>query len=132
MALCSAITTPLTILSITAFLRDDLFKQDALEVKSKDLMSYNDVNFLKAYCWSQLHHVTVDGTVINLQHYSYFPYVLVLVAMLMYGVKILWRSRSVFQLSPNGNILYIYSYLLESNRGLFVLVLFLANYQSYM
>jgi len=96
-----AISAPLTILSSSVFLRTDLYLPHALEVRPQSpSLSYNDVNFVRAFCWSNMHQAKFNDKVVDLSHYSTYPYVLIGIPMVLYVLKSMWRSKTFFQLSP--------------------------------
>ena len=46
------------------------------------------------YCWSHFNHQSDNGDVYELWHFRLFPYLLVVITIIIYGSQISWRAMN--------------------------------------
>ena len=135
-----SISLPALILAVAIFLGGDMYSVDGLQVfnpnrflgssppyKSYHFETWNQIPFLRKYCWAKLSSMDDCGLIIkssesecgesqNLWHYAIVPKFLFLIIVLMYTTKIIWNTNVAKDL---GNILsFIIGATEESIRDL--------------
>jgi len=119
----AALSIPSITLAVSIFLGSDMYHMSGLEFCSKPVAFdvWAEVPYIKAYCWANLQHLSESGEVISLWHYSYYPFILCTLTLLVFTTELMWRFVNLRNLAHGLD--YVLDALEESIRDIMAIFL---------